>query len=60
MPNEIELKTIFSGLPPIIEVHEKILSELESVVKNWDGNNEVGKIFQKHVCIFTKFSIEES
>lgn len=48
-PNEIELKTIFGGLPPIIDVHEKILTELEVFVKNWKAENEIGKIFQKHV-----------
>lgn len=48
LPNEIELKTIFGGLPPIIDVHEKILNELEPVVKNWKAENEIGKIFQKH------------
>ncbi|KAH9416784.1 Protein T2 [Dermatophagoides pteronyssinus] len=48
LPNEIELKTIFGGLPPIIDVHQKILDELEPVVKNWKAENEIGKIFQKH------------
>ncbi|OTF83233.1 pebble-like protein [Euroglyphus maynei] len=52
LPNEIELKTIFGGLPPIIDVHEKILIELEPVVENWKAENEIGKIFQKHVCVF--------
>ncbi|KAJ6222116.1 hypothetical protein RDWZM_000661 [Blomia tropicalis] len=47
-PNEIELKTIFGGLPPIIEVHDKILAELEPIAMNWKAENQVGKIFQKH------------
>lgn len=42
------MKTIFGGLPPIIDVHQKILDELEPVVKNWKAENEIGKIFQKH------------
>ncbi|XP_017481243.1 PREDICTED: protein ECT2-like [Rhagoletis zephyria] len=52
LPNEIELKTMFGGLPPIIEVHEQILRELEPVVANWKAENEVGKIFQKHSKTF--------
>lgn len=48
-PNDIELKTMFDGLLPIIAVHEKILNELEPVVKNWKAENEIGKIFQAHV-----------
>lgn len=40
---------MFSGLPPIIEVHDRILNDLEPVVQNWKAENEVGKIFQKHV-----------
>ncbi|KAI7692918.1 hypothetical protein SSS_05543 [Sarcoptes scabiei] len=47
-PNDIELKTMFDGLLPIIAVHEKILNELEPVVKNWKAENEIGKIFQAH------------
>lgn len=50
-PNEIELKTIFGCLPPIIDVHEKILVELQPVVANWKADNEIGKIFQKHVSM---------
>lgn len=56
-PNEIELKTIFGGLPPIIEVHEKILEELEPVVKNWKAENEVGKIFREHVKNLFNFKL---
>ena len=57
LPNEIELKTIFSGLPPIIDVHSKILAELEPVAKNWKAENAVGKIFQKHVSFLHLFYI---
>lgn len=49
LPNDIEMKTIFGGLPPIIDVHDKILNELGPVVKNWKTENAVGKIFQRHV-----------
>ncbi|KAH9405647.1 Protein T2, partial [Tyrophagus putrescentiae] len=52
LPNEIELKTMFGGLPPIVEVHERILRELEPVVTNWRAENEVGEIFQKHSKAF--------
>ncbi len=48
-PNEIEIKTIFGCLPPIIEVHEKVLSKLEKIIQNWSDDNEVGKIFVEHV-----------
>lgn len=48
-PNEIEMKTIFGTLPPIIEVHQKILVELEKVVTHWRAENAIGKIFQQHV-----------
>ncbi len=46
---------MFGGLPPIIEVHEQILRELEPVVANWKAENEVGKIFQKHVSFLRIF-----
>lgn len=46
---------MFGGLPPIVEVHERILRELEPVVTNWRAENEVGEIFQKHVSVKTIF-----
>jgi hypothetical protein len=36
-------------LPPIIEVHEKVLSKLEQINKNWSEDNEIGKVFVEHV-----------
>lgn len=46
---------MFGGLPPIIEVHEQILRELAPVVANWKAENEVDKIFQKHVSVLDFF-----
>ena len=48
-PNEIEIKTIFGCLPPIIEVHEKVLSKVEKIIQNWSEDNEIGKVFLEHV-----------
>ena len=48
-PNEIELKTIFGYLPPIIEVHEEVLKKLEKITQNWNEDNEIGKVFVEHV-----------
>lgn len=55
-PNEIEIKTIFGCLPPIIEVHEKVLAKLEKIILNWSEDNEVGKVFLEHVRHYYNFS----
>ena len=54
-PNEIELKTIFGYLKPIISVHQKVIYELRPVVQNWKADNEVGSIFEKHVSFLLLF-----
>ncbi|CAG2119479.1 unnamed protein product [Medioppia subpectinata] len=48
LPNDIELKTIFGCLPPLIEVHEQIHKKLENIIQNWSEDNEIGKVFVEH------------
>lgn len=49
LPNEIELKTIFGCLPPIVELHEKVLFELSAIYENFSEDNDTGRIFVEHV-----------
>lgn len=55
-----ELKIIFGNVPPLIEVHSLICQELEALIDiNWNENNEIGKVFLRHVS-FLEFFIESN
>lgn len=55
-----ELKIIFGNVPPLIEVHSLICQELEALIDiNWNENNEIGKVFLRHVS-FLQFFIESN
>ncbi|XP_078378862.1 protein ECT2-like [Oculina patagonica] len=43
-----DIKTIFGRLPGILEVHNKIMSELEVLVNEWKEDKCIGDIIIKH------------
>ena len=49
--NNTELKIIFGNLPPIYEVHKKMLEELSWATSHWKEDFSIGKVFLKYVSI---------
>ena len=49
-----ERKIIFGNLPPILEIHEGIYSDLERTIENWKENCSIGDVFIKYVSCFNK------
>ena len=47
--NNTELKIIFGNLPPIYEVHQKMLEELCWAASHWKEDFSIGKLFLKYV-----------
>lgn len=43
-----EVRIIFGNLQPIIEIHQKIYKELETLIINWKENCPIGEVFLKH------------
>lgn len=43
-----DIKTIFGRLPGILEVHNKIMNELESLVNDWKEDKCIGNIISSH------------
>ncbi|PSN46974.1 hypothetical protein C0J52_11128 [Blattella germanica] len=46
--NNTELKIIFGNLPPIYEVHKKMLEELSWAANHWKEDFSIGKVFLKY------------
>ncbi|KAJ9588187.1 hypothetical protein L9F63_018451, partial [Diploptera punctata] len=46
--NNTELKIIFGNLPPIYEVHQKMLEELSWAASHWKEDFSIGKVFLKY------------
>lgn len=46
-----ERKIIFGNIPPILEIHEGIYSDLEKTMERWDENCSIGNVFINYVCI---------
>lgn len=46
--NNTELKIIFGNLPPIYEVHRRMLEELRKASAHWSEDTSVGKIFLRY------------
>ena len=40
--NQTQLKTIFGNLPPIYDVHSKILAEFNQAQKDWSNDFSIG------------------
>ncbi|XP_028300096.1 protein ECT2 isoform X2 [Gouania willdenowi] len=43
-----EMKTIFGSIPDIYDVHTRIKSDLEDLLRDWTENRSVGNVFLKY------------
>lgn len=50
-----ERKIIFGNIPPILEIHEGIYSDLQKTIEKWDENCSIGNIFIKYVSRVSGF-----
>ncbi|KAJ7392798.1 Protein T2 [Desmophyllum pertusum] len=49
-----DIKTIFGRLPGILDVHNKIMSELEVLVDEWKEDKCIGNIISNHAEVMVK------
>ena len=46
--NQTQLKTIFGNLPPIYDVHSKILAEFNQAQNDWSNGFSIGNVYLKY------------
>ncbi len=46
--NQTQMKIIFGNVPPILEVHEKMLGDLRACLMNWREEASIGRIVGKY------------
>ncbi|XP_065055879.1 protein ECT2-like [Rhopilema esculentum] len=49
-----EIKTVFGSLPEIVDVHQRILKDIDSLMENWKEDNLIGKIIVDHADRMSK------
>ena len=49
-----EIKTIFGSLPDILEVHHKIMIELEKMLSSWTEDKCIGDVIFQHADVLMK------
>ena len=52
--NQTELKIIFGNLPPIYDVHMKMLAEFHQAQKNWTDDFSIGNVYLKYADVLLK------
>ncbi|KAK3726892.1 hypothetical protein QZH41_016690, partial [Actinostola sp. cb2023] len=53
IPSE-SIKTIFGSLPDILDVHTKIMGELEAILATWSENQCIGQVILNHADVLCK------
>ncbi|XP_031567821.1 protein ECT2-like isoform X2 [Actinia tenebrosa] len=53
VPTE-SIKTIFGSLPDILDVHTKIMEEIEAIISSWSEDKCIGKVILNHADVLCK------
>ncbi|XP_032231100.2 protein ECT2 [Nematostella vectensis] len=53
IPQE-DIKTIFGSVPDILDVHTKMMHELETILANWTEDKCIGNVILKHADVLGK------
>lgn len=48
--NQTEMKIVFGNVPPILEVHEKMLSDLSACLRDWREEARVGNLVGRYAA----------